>query len=299
MGVRNILPLLRLRFTPALLVPQYLGLVLATRELWPSDSAVAWRWLLAALACSPLIGGGATHLLNDAMDLEDDRTNPRRQQSPLVRGLVGRREVLAWAAGLRLLALGMSAWISLRFLLVYLAMTALSIAYSVRPVRLKARAGWDVLAQASAQGLFFPLTGWVLARPLADFPWWLAAHFTSALAVPFLFVLLYDLPADRARGIRTSAVALGSRGTMWAGLALMLAALGLLVAFAALRYVVAPRFLCYALPLLAAQLLFLPRAWRLRDDPPRLKRYIYSTAGWLGLAPYAVWTLYLAGCLPP
>lgn len=297
MSLRNIIPLLRLHYAPILLVTQYLGLVLAIREVLPFHSPDLWiRWFLAVLAF--LAGFGLTFLINDVVDLEDDRANPRRQGSPLVRGLVGRREALAWAMGFLGISLVLAALVSWEFLLVILVRSAIVIAYSVRPVRFKERAGLDILAQAGSLGLVFPLSGWTIARGFAGFPWWLHAHFVLALAGPLLLVMLFDRSADQARGIRTSAVVLGSRGAVRAILLLIGAALLLLVAFAAFRYIITPRFLLYALALTGVQLFFLPQAFRLRDDPVGLKRYIYSKAWNIGLLPYLLWILYLGGVLP-
>jgi lycopene elongase/hydratase (dihydrobisanhydrobacterioruberin-forming) len=294
---RNILPLLRLHYAPILLVTQYLGLVLAIRQVLPFHEPDIWmRWVLAVL--SFLAGFGLTFLLNDVVDLEDDRANPRRQASPLVRGLVSSREALAWALGLLGVSLLLAACVSWEFLLVILVRSAIVIAYSVRPVRFKERAGLDILAQAGSLGLIFPLSGWTIARGFAGFPWWFHVHFVLALAGPLLLVMLFDQAADEKRGIRTSAVALGSRGTVRASLFAMGVALLLLVAFAAQRYIITPRFLLYTLVLAGLQIVFLPKAIQLRDDPVGLKRYIYSKAWNIGLLPYLLWALYLGGILP-
>jgi len=295
MNFRNIIPLMRLNFISILVLPQVLGLVLATGKIWPFGMPGLWsRWVLAVL--SLILTAGATYLLNDVVDLEDDRTNPRRQNSPLVRGLVGRREAVGWVVGIQGVALLLAIYISWEFCLTILVLSALTTIYSVPPFRCKARAGWDLLFQAGAMGLLIPLSGWVIVRPFAGTPWWFYLHQTLAWASPLCLVMLYDLPTDRARGIRTTAVCLGSRRMVGLSLLLLAISLGMLVVFAATGYLITPRFLLYVFPVAVFLLLFLPRAWWLRDDPPRLKRFIYAIMG-LGSLPYLIWILYLGGIL--
>ncbi len=296
MSLRRLVPLLRLRFVPLSLVPQYLGIVLASRALWPEPApGFHLRWLLAALAFT--FSGFSTYLLNDVCDCGDDAHNPRRGSSPLVRGEVRRGEALAWAAGLRLAALAAAAGASWGCLLTVAAASLLSVVYSVPPLRLKGRAGWDLAVNAVAVGCLYPLSGWALLRPLADFPWLLGALATVYQAGPLLLTMVFDLPSDRARGVRTTAVRLGARGAMRLCLALLLAGMGMLVVLAAARYVVTPRFLVYALPVAVLHLAVIAGAWRRRDDPAALRPYVYQTAA-APLLLYVLWALYLGGILP-
>ena len=296
MSLRRWIPLLRLRFVFVPLVPQYLGIVLASRELWPTQApGLPGRWILAALAF--MVSGFSTYLLNDVCDLGDDAHNPRRRTSPLVQGNVRRGEALAWAAGLRLAALLTAAGASWGCLGAMAAASLLSIAYSVPPLRLKARAGWDIFVQAGAVGCLYPLSGWALLRPVSEFPWLLGAHAGVYQAGPLLLTMLYDLPSDRSRGIGTTAVRLGARGSFRLCLALMLAGMALLAILAAGRSVITPRFLVYALPVAILHWAVMAGAWRRRDDPVALRRYVYLT-GAAALLPYILWALYLGGVLP-
>lgn len=295
----RIVPLLRLNLAIFSLLPLYLGLVLASGRIWPSGiPGIGWRWLLGALACAPA-GTGWSYLLNDAFDLEDDRLNPRRARSPLVQGRVSRREVLLWALVCLASALALSAFVSKAFFWGVAFMSALSAAYSVPPVRLKIRPGLDLLTQAFALGAVRPALGWLIVRPLAEMPWGVPLHFMLALSGPFLLVMLPDLPADRARGRRTAAVVLGSRGGVVVSVALVAASFAVLLAMVFFRQVIAPRFLAYWLALAAIPLPFLPGAWRLRNDPVPLRRHVYRRFVYpAGLGSYALWIAYLGGWLP-
>ena len=297
MNFRYIIPLLRLRFVPLTLILFFFGVVMATGQLNPLAWPELWgRCGLAAL--SLVFWAGTVYLLNDAVDVEDDRTNPRRQQSPLVKGLIQPREVFLWSLLLQTAALIFAFFVSLDFFLNLCLLGLLGGIYSLPPIRCKARPGWDVLIQAVPCGFLIPLSGWSVVRSLAGSPWWLYVHLVLGWLALMLLVLLYDLPTDRARGIRTTAVCLGVRGTLRAFVILMGVSLFMLPVFAATKYLITPRFLDYAFPLAMILMLFLPGAWRRRADPVALKRYIYRCA-YLGLLPYILWFLVLGGVLPP
>lgn len=100
---------------------------------------------------------------------------------------------------------------------------AMSILYSVPPIRLKARAGWDLLINCLGFGLLTPLAGWGLTgRPPTP------AFLALALGFAFLFGALYPLTQiyqieeDRGRGDRTLVIKLGE--TVSLSLALVMAA---------------------------------------------------------------------------
>lgn len=296
MSIRYIIPLLRLRFVPMTLMLFFFGVVMATGQLNPRAWPELWgRCGLAALA---LVCWACTiYLLNDAVDVADDRTNPRRQNSPLVKGLIQPREVFLWGLLLQAAALILAFFVSRDFFLNLCVLGILGGIYSIPPLRCKGRPGWDVLIQAVPFAFLIPLSGWSVVRSLAGSPWWLYVHLLLGWMALMLLVLLYDLPTDRARGIRTTAVALGVRGTLRAFVVLMGISLFMLPVFAATKYLITSRFLDMAFPLAMILMLFLPAAWRRRTDPAALKRYIYRCA-YLGLLPYILWFLVLGGVLP-
>lgn len=90
------------------------------------------------------------------------------------------------------------------------ACVVMAVLYSVPPVRLKARAGWDMLINCLGFGLLTPLAGWGLTGlPL---PRWMLC---CGLGFGFLFGALYpptqiyQTAEDRARGDRTLVIVLG------------------------------------------------------------------------------------------
>jgi lycopene elongase/hydratase (dihydrobisanhydrobacterioruberin-forming) len=105
------------------------------------------------------------------------------------------------------------------------ACVAMAVLYSVPPVRLKARAGWDMGINCVGFGLLTPLAGWGLTgAPLT------AAFIRVVIGFAFLFGALYpmtqiyQIEEDRARGDRTLVIKLGEARSLWLALALALAA---------------------------------------------------------------------------
>ena len=96
------------------------------------------------------------------------------------------------------------------------ACVVMAVLYSVPPVRLKARAGWDLVINCLGFGLLTPLAGWGLTGvPLA------AGFVHAALGFAFLFGALYpmtqiyQIAEDRARGDRTLVIRLGEAPSLW------------------------------------------------------------------------------------
>lgn len=107
------------------------------------------------------------------------------------------------------------------------ACVVMAVLYSVPPVRLKARAGWDMIINCIGFGLLTPLAGWGLTGlPLT------AAFTLVAIGFAFLFGTLYPLTQiyqieeDRSRGDRTLVIKLGEGASLWLALVLALAAHG-------------------------------------------------------------------------
>jgi lycopene elongase/hydratase (dihydrobisanhydrobacterioruberin-forming) len=104
------------------------------------------------------------------------------------------------------------------------ACVIMAVLYSVPPIRLKARAGWDMLINCVGFGLLTPLAGWGLTGRELN-----TAFVMAAIGFAFLFGSLYPLTQiyqieeDRGRGDRTLVIKLGEAASLW--LALVLAVL--------------------------------------------------------------------------
>jgi lycopene elongase/hydratase (dihydrobisanhydrobacterioruberin-forming) len=217
------------------LLPFWIAYMLATRELVPTHHHR--ELLIATLAIGPILWASASWV-NDVYDLDGDRVNPRKAESPLVQGLLAPRLVLRGAAVAALVALGLALTVNFAFALVIAGGLTLAWAYSAPPTRFKTRPGADLAANALAVGTVTLLAGWTVTRPLGEFPWYVLPQGLLVATALYVPTTLVDADSDRRSGYRTIATTLGSRGayivgwTAWtlscAG-ATLLAALDLLV----------------------------------------------------------------------
>ena len=217
------------------LLPFWIAHVLATHELVPSHHRR--ELLIATLVIGPVLWASASWV-NDACDVDGDRMNPRKADSPLVRGVLSARAVWRGAAAAAIAAVALSLTVNMAFALVVAGALALAWAYSVPPVRLKTRPGADLAANALAVGVVTLLAGWTVTRPLGEFPWYVLPQGLLVATALYVPTTLVDADSDRRSGYRTIATTLGDRRaylvgwTAWvlscAG-AVLLAALDVLV----------------------------------------------------------------------
>jgi 4-hydroxybenzoate polyprenyltransferase len=212
-------------FWPVSWVPAYLGLVIAERSWFPAPADVP-RALVALLVLGPLIWG-AVLAQNDLHDLPSDRVNPRKATAPLVTGKVSTTRLRQWYWLLALASVGAAAYVGPLFVLGVAGVLVLGWAYSVPPLRLKTRPGWDVAVNALVVGVVSPAAGWAITRPPWEFPWefgLIGLLFAAALYVP---TTVTDLAADAGAGDTTFAVRFGARFAHRLGVALWGAALAI------------------------------------------------------------------------
>jgi lycopene elongase/hydratase (dihydrobisanhydrobacterioruberin-forming) len=217
------------------LLPFWTAHVLATRELVPSHHRR--ELLVATVVIGPFLWASASWV-NDACDVDGDRMNPRKADSPLVQGVFSAGAVWRGAVVAALAAVALAVTVNVKFALVVTGALALAWAYSAPPVRLKTRPGADLAANALAVGVVTLLAGWAVTRSPGDFPWYVLPQgllVASALYVP---TTLVDADSDRRSGYRTITTTLGDRRayflgwTAWVlscGGAVLLAALDVLV----------------------------------------------------------------------
>lgn len=192
---------------PLVLVPAWSFFVLGAAAAQALQPFPGSRFVALSLV---LCGG---YLVNQIVDFESDRRNGKGLF--LQRGLFTRRTyataaVLAVAAGLLL------AWRTRQTPLGIALAAALVLAYSVPPLRLSARAGWDLAANAVGYGGLAPWIG-AGGGPLRP-EFWIAT--SLAVGAVFVHTTLLDTAGDRATGKHTLGVALSPRAAR--GLALLL-----------------------------------------------------------------------------
>jgi 4-hydroxybenzoate polyprenyltransferase len=223
-------------FWPVSWVPAYLGTVLAGHA-WLPARADAARAVVALLILGPLIWG-AVLAQNDLHDLPSDRDNPRKATAPLVTGAVSAGRLRIWHRAMALAAVGAALFMGPLFVLGVAGVLLLGWAYSVPPLRLKTRPGWDVAVNALVVGVVSPVAGWSITRAPWHFPWQfglIGVLFSAALYVP---TTVTDLTADAGAGDTTFAVRFGAGFAYRLGLALWATALLFSLLCAALDLVV-------------------------------------------------------------
>ena len=150
-----------------------------------------------------LLNGG-TLAINSAFDNDEGDIGYLRQPPKPPRYLLHVSAVmLALSLGLGFLLPPVFAWSNA-------ACVVMAVLYSVPPVRLKARAGWDLAINCVGFGLLTPLAGWGLTGLAVP-------HGIRSVVIGFAFLFgalypptqIYQIDEDRARGDRTLVIVLG------------------------------------------------------------------------------------------
>ncbi|HJW73484.1 MAG TPA: UbiA family prenyltransferase [Geothrix sp.] len=173
--------------------------------------------ILAWLVFVVLLNGG-TLAINSAFD-QDEGDIGYLKAPPKPPAHLLAFSVILHGAGVLLAFL-----LPLPFALIVLACTVMSVLYSVPPVRLKARAGWDLLINCIGFGLLTPLAGWAITgRAFSPAVLWAGSGFALLFATLYPMTQIYQVTEDRQRGDLTLVIRLGVGKSL--GLALGMAVL--------------------------------------------------------------------------
>jgi 4-hydroxybenzoate polyprenyltransferase len=186
--------------------------------------------LAAALAVWVLLLNGGTLAINSAFDADEGDIGYLDEPPPPPRHLFG--------FSLALLGLGQVAAFALPsgFTIAYAICFAMSIAYSVPPLRLKAVGGADWVINMIGFGTLTPYAGWAATGKLLDGPGALVlVGFCPLFAALYPLTQLYQVDEDRRRGDRTLAIMLGTGRSLSIAIGCTLAAFAFLTAAGLLR----------------------------------------------------------------
>ena len=184
------------------------------------------KLLLLSMAHSAILA--AAYILNQMTDAASDARNGKlmlvaerhisvRRLVALMSGCVLGALVLAWVA--------IVLWdVGIEVVGVLGGSIALGVAYSAPPVRLKARAGWDLLSNAVGFGILAFIVGWVSVAELQLVAWITALPYALCVSATFAFTTIPDIPGELEDGARTLGVALGPRRTAWLGVVALVGA---------------------------------------------------------------------------
>ena len=246
------------------------------------------RWALAALAWG-ILGNGGTLALNSAFDKDEGDIGYLEQPPPVPRHL------LPFALVLLLLGLPVAMAVGVRFTAVYLVCLVLSVVYSMPPLRFKARAGLDVLTNATGYGALTLYAGWAAA----DQPF--VSPIVNVVMAFFCFFVgfypltqIYQFAEDRKRGDSTLALALGKENALRVALASVGVGFGFLALEAVLHYRTV-RSAGLLLAFVAWMAVLIP--WYVRH---RRVDVLYEKRGfYLALYAWALTDIFVAVAMPP
>jgi chlorophyll synthase len=184
---------------PLVMIPAWSFFVLG----WAAAGGAATAFPALRFGLLSLVLCGA-YLVNQIVDRESDRINAKGFF--LQRGIFAPR-TYAWAAAACLVVGCGAAWVFDAAPQRTALAALLGLAYSTPPVRLAARPGFDLAANALGYGVLAPAIGAGDVR----LPVLLLAAGALAVAAVFLHTTILDLDGDRRTGKRTSGTALGVR----------------------------------------------------------------------------------------
>jgi 4-hydroxybenzoate polyprenyltransferase len=165
--------------------------------------------LVPGLLVWVLLLNGGTLALNSAFDHDEGDIGYLDHPPPAPRHLA------LWGFGLMLAGQVIALALPRGFAIAYAICFAMSLLYSVPPIRLKAVAGADWIINMIGFGTLTPYAGWALTRiPLTHAGAWALGGFAPLFAALYPLTQLYQLDEDRTRGDRTLALALGVRWSL-------------------------------------------------------------------------------------
>jgi 4-hydroxybenzoate polyprenyltransferase len=203
-----------------------LGALLALGISRAASGELAGPVLLGLVLWVVALNGG-TLAINSAFDQDEGDVAYLRRPPPPPPGL------FRFGLGLMVLGLIVSLQLPRPYTWLYLTCLAMSVLYSVPPVRLKAVAGADWIINLLGFGALTPLAGWAsTGQLLTVWGWFLVWGFGALFGGLYPLTQLYQFDEDARRGDRTFALLLGKRRSLSVSIACMTAAFALFIAAA-------------------------------------------------------------------
>lgn len=222
--------LLHLRPRAWLIVGAHMSVGLFLANGFDFNPEAVRRWLLAILAWA-VLGNGGTLAINSVFDKDEGDIGYLDNPPPPPRYL------LHFSISFLILGFLVASWLGARFLVAYSICFILSLAYSIPPLRAKARAGLDVLINSAGYGALTIYAGWAaMDRPFE------APIVNIVFAFFFLFAgfypltQIYQMAEDEKRGDKTLALLLGRRNALRFAISSIVIAFGFMLGEALVRY---------------------------------------------------------------
>ena len=197
---------LRPRAWPIVAAHMSVGFLLANGFDFTAEAAR--RWIVAALAWA-VLGNGGTLALNSVFDKDEGDIGYLDDPPPPPLHL------LPFSLAFLLLGWPLAATLGWRFLAAYTICSTLSLLYSVPPLRVKARAGFDVLINSTGYGALTLYAGWAaMDRPLEPPIVSVVAGFFFLFAGFYPLTQIYQMAEDLRRGDATLALLLKKQNAL-------------------------------------------------------------------------------------
>jgi len=185
---------------------------------------IALDWRLLVVTAANVLAMTVAFMVNDVEDAPDDARDPARAlRNPVATGEIRPREGWLVALALSAIALALYAWTSTGAFWIGALTLALSILYSWRAVRLKARPVVDILSHVLMLSALLFLAGYFAYDREPGAIWLAALGAALASAYGQLYNQVRDYEVDRAAGLRNTASLVGKTGArrlMYASMAL-------------------------------------------------------------------------------
>lgn len=232
-----------------------LGFILAV-GLRPLATGLHWGTGLWALLIWVVFLNGGTLAINSVYD-DDDGDIGYLDAPPKPP-----RHLLAFSLGLLIAGQLLAFTLPKGFVWAYAACFAMSVAYSVPPLRLKAVGGVDWIINMIGFGTLTPYAGWAATgRPVSTGGVLVLLAFCPLFAALYPLTQLYQWDEDQRRGDRTLAIMIGRRRSLVVAIAGTLMAFALLAWAAGLTFASQWQVLVIAVALSAWLVVLLPW-WR-------------------------------------
>jgi lycopene elongase/hydratase (dihydrobisanhydrobacterioruberin-forming) len=243
--LRDTITHLRPRSFPIVLTHYACG-AFALYGQWKDAPPVTWLHVILGGVLWTVFLNGGTLAINSAYDRDEGDIGYLDRPPPIPNGLA---LVAALLMGTGMILSGIL--MPRLFVYAYLACFALSILYSVPPIRLKAIAGADLIVNMIGYGALTFAAGGLATSLQAGVPLivltLLAASFAFLFGAFYPMTQIYQIPEDSARGDRTLAVRFGARNSLLFSAAAVFGFAACQIAAAIYARVTVPGFVVLAL----------------------------------------------------
>jgi len=151
----------------------------------------------------------SVYIINQIVDRESDLINNKLFLIPY--NIISIRTASIYAIILALVSLSVVYFLGIKFLILFILSYLLGVAYSIKPVELKARPIADMLANAIGYGVLAFLTGWTVTGKIQGRAFIQSFGYILFVSAVFINTTIPDIQGDQTAGKYTIGVFLGAR----------------------------------------------------------------------------------------